>query len=82
MEAGFVALFIVVIVVSVVLGMFIEKHRSKRLSDRTVQGDLNVHYDPEYGHQMYLQISVPVESIIDQKQVTFNVRTFQLNSQK
>lgn len=82
MEAGFVALFIVVIVVCIALGVFIERYRSKRLHDQTIQGDLNVYYDQEYGHQLYLQINVPVESIIDQKQVTFNVRAFRDNSQK
>ena len=82
MGAGFVALFIVVIVICIVIGMLIEKRRLKRQNTQAIQGDLNVYCDPEYGPQLLLQLDTPVENIIGQKQATFNVNVIQRISQK
>lgn len=74
MEAGFIALMILTTIISIVAGIHIEKARAKRRADKNVQGVLNVIYDElESTPQLFLQLVVPVEDVVSQKQTTFDV---------
>lgn len=74
MEAGFIALMVLTAIVSIVVGIHIEKARVKRRNDKNVQGVLNVICDdPESTPQLFLQLIVPVEDVVSQKQTSFDV---------
>ena len=74
MASRFVALIILTAIISIVAGIHIEKARTKRRADKNVQGVLNVICDdPESTPQLFLQLIVPVEEIMTQKQSTFDV---------
>lgn len=74
MEAGFIALLVLTAIISIVAGIHIEKTRSKRRNVENVQGVLNVICDnPESAPQLFLQLIVPVEEVMSQKQTSFDV---------
>ena len=74
METGFIALMLLTAIISIVAGVHIEKARAKRRKDKNVQGVLNVICDdPESTPQLFLQLIVPVEDVVSQKQTTFDV---------
>ena len=78
MEAGFIALLILTTIISIVAGIYIEKVRAKRRNDKNVQGVLNIICDnPESAPQLFLQLIVPVEDVVRQKQTTFDVNVIQ-----
>ena len=74
MEAGFVALLVLTAIICIVVGIHIEKARTRRRNEKSVQGVLNVICDEHEGMpQLFLQLIVPVEDVINQKQTTFDV---------
>lgn len=74
MEAGFIVLTVLIALVSIVLGIHIERMRTKRKNDQAVQGVLNVICDESDGMpQLFLQLIVPVEDVMSQKQTIFDV---------
>lgn len=74
MEAGFIALMIATSIISIIAGIHIEKVRTKRRNNDNIQGVLNViHDNPEDAPQLFLQLIVPVEDVMNQKQTTFDV---------
>lgn len=78
MEAGFIALVVLMAILCVVAGMHIEKAMTKRRNNQSIQGVLNIVCDnPEYEPQLFLQLVVPIEDVIGRKQTTFDVNTIQ-----
>ena len=78
MEAGFIALIVLTAIISIVAGIHIEKARFKRRNEDNIQGVLNVIYDnPQSTPQLFLQLIVPVEDVMGQKQTTFDVNVIQ-----
>lgn len=64
---------VLTLVAGVLLGMFIETFRNAKADDGT-QGILNIDCsEPDYTPGLYLQLYVPVEDVVDQQQVTFDV---------
>lgn len=71
MEAGFVALVILTAVICTMVGIHIGKRKAIR---RDVQGVLNVDRgDSESSPYLFLQLTVPIEDVINRKQTTFVV---------
>ena len=71
MEAGFVALVILTAIVCIAVGIHIGKKQTVR---RDVMGVLNVDCgDPEGNPYLFLQLEVPIEDVVNRKQVAFNV---------
>lgn len=74
MEAGFIVFAVLVALAGIVIGIHIEKMRVKRKNDQAVQGVLNVICDEsEPMPQLFLQLIVPVEDVMKQKQTTLDV---------
>lgn len=72
MEAGFVALVVLVAIICTIAGIHIGK---KKAIHRDIQGVLNVDCgDPEGSPYLFLQLEVPIETILKSKQATFVVR--------
>ena len=89
MEAGFIVIVIVLIVAAVV-GMCLHINRRSQVNSGKsktqqldIQGMLNIVYD-ELGRdpQLVLALYDPVENIINEKQVLFEVNIIRQNSQK
>ena len=71
MEAGFVALVILTAVICTMVGIHIGKRKTIR---RDVQGVLNVDRgDSESSPYLFLQLTVPIEDVINRKQTAFVV---------
>ena len=71
MEAGFIALAIIRLIIGVVGGMFIEKSKIKH---RATQGSIIVDCsDPEDGPYMFAQYTIPVSEILSRKQVLLDI---------
>ena len=74
MEAGFIVLIALTAIISIVAGIHIEKARAKRRNDRAVQGVLNIICDnSESSPQLFLQLIVPIEDVVEQKRTMFDV---------
>ena len=74
MEAGFIVFAVLIALAGVLIGIHIEKVRVKRKNDKSVQGVLNVICDESEGMpQLFLQLIVPVEDVMSQKQTMFDV---------
>ena len=74
MEAGFIALAVLMCVICTVVGIHIGKRKAAR---RDIQGALNVDCsDPESNPYLYLQLDVPIEEVTRLKQATFVVHVF------
>lgn len=75
MEAGFIALTIVVSALTMVLGIFLGINLGKtKTSVSKTQGVVHVdHGDGASGPWLYLETRAPICDIIKQKQVTFDV---------
>lgn len=71
MEAGFVVLMIAAAVIGIVIGVCVEKRRTKRTKTK---GDIYVYYgSPSEDPSLLLDCSVPISDIASQKRVLFNV---------
>lgn len=74
MEAGIIVYILIAVLCSAlcfVFGMIVGKRRK---NVKESKGILNVDCsDPANGTYMYLELSVPITEVADQKQVTFNV---------
>lgn len=74
MEAGIIIYALAFVLCSTLcflLGMNVGKNRK---NSKESKGILNVDCsDPASGTYMYLELSVPIAEVADQKQVTFNV---------
>ena len=80
MEAGFIALIVLVAIVCTLVGIYIGKTRTQQ---QGVQGVLNVdRSDPQYAPELFLALTVPIEDIVSQKHVVFSVNVIRQNSQK
>lgn len=80
MEAGFVLLMIAMVFIGVVVGVFIERHKT---DTKRSNGILNVDYsDPVDGPYMFLKLTVPIEDVVSSKRVIFDVEVTQYVSQK
>ncbi len=86
MEAGFIALLIVMAVVGVVVGFFIGKTQAERRYRRDTdytQGTLNVDCsDPEFDPGLFLGLAVPVSEVIHRKYVKLDVKLMLQDSRK
>lgn len=86
MEAGFIALLILMTIIGVAVGFLIGKRKAERqyLQDtQFTQGTLNVDCsDPEFEPGLYLGLAVPVKDVVLQKYVTLDVNVMLQNSQK
>lgn len=86
MEAGFIALAVLMTVIGVIVGLLIGKKTAERryLSDtRYTQGTLNVDYsDPEFEPGLFLGLGVPVKDVITRKYVTLDINVMTQNSHK
>lgn len=72
MEAGFIALTILMAIICMVVGIHIGKRKVAR---QDVQGVLNIDCsDPEGNPYLFLQLEVPIEDVLSLKQATFVVR--------
>ena len=81
MEAGFLALLIAMSIGFTILGIVIEKIRSKRRPKEESQGILNVNCnDPEDGPYLFLELTVPLEDVIGKKSITFDVNVMEFPS--
>jgi len=83
METGFI---IAVVVLCVVVGVFavcliVGKGKSNATKNDDVTGTLNVVLD-DAGPGLFVALSIPIEEIINQKRVTFDVNVIQQNSRK
>ena len=81
METGFVVLIVgVLFIVGIVLGAIISR---RLIQSKRAQGILFIdRRDPEYAPSMFLEVTVPIEEILSQKQVNFTVSELKENSQK
>lgn len=86
MEAGFIALLIIMTIIGVAVGFLIGKRKAecRYLQDtQFTQGTLNVDCsDPEFEPGLYLGLAVPVKDVALQKYVTLDVNVMLQNSQK
>lgn len=87
METGFVVLLLVVVAVfSAVGGMWLGRRRAERryANDTALtQGTLNVDcVDPDFPLNMYLGLSIPINTVISRKYVTLDVNVMLNNSRK
>lgn len=72
MEAGFISAFVVGIIIGIAIGVFIGKMIASRPS-RT-HGILNVDCsDLEDGPYLFLELNVPINEVVSQKQTIFDV---------
>ena len=80
MEAGFIALVILVAVICFAVGIHIGKRSAKH---QEVQGVLNIDCgESDASPYLFLQLEVPIEDIVNRKQALFDVNVFRSNSQK
>lgn len=86
MEAGFIVLGVLVVVVGVAIGMIIGKSIAERRYTRETQytqGTLNVDCsDPEFEPGLFLGLAVPVRDIVSRKYVVLDVDVFSHDSRK
>lgn len=86
MEAGFIALAVLMTVIGVIVGLLIGKKTAERryLSDaQYTQGTLNVDCsDPEFEPGLFLGLGVPVKDVITRKYVTLDINVMTQNSHK
>lgn len=75
MEAGFIALAIIIAALAMVLGMLLGISMGKaKAGPSKTQGVVHVDCSDEAeGPWLYLEATVPMSDIASQKQVTFNV---------
>lgn len=80
MEAGFIVAVALAAIVGVSVGITIERFRHKNEHSR---GILNVAYSDLYSQpDLFLTLQVPVEDVVAQKHVRFDVNILRSNSQK
>lgn len=86
MEAGFIVLMILMLIVGVTSGFLIGKRKAEQryLQDtQFTQGTLNVDCsDPEFEPDLFLGLGVPVKDIATRKYVMLDVKVMLQNSQK
>ena len=86
MESGFLALLVLSIIGSLVIGIFVGRaltHRKYIRDTQYTQGTLNVDIgDPEFEPGLFLGLAVPVRDVIARKYITLDVNVMSQNSQK
>ena len=86
MEAGFIALAILMLIIGVVVGTLVGKSIANRRYMRETQytqGTLNVDCsDPEFEPGLFLGLAVPVKDVISRKYVMLDVNVFSHGSRK
>lgn len=86
MEAGFIALLVLMSIVGIVIGFLLGKRKTERryLQDtQYTQGTLNVDCsDPEFEPGLFLGLGVPVKDVATRKYVVLDVNVILQNSQK
>lgn len=76
-------LLFVALLVSIVAGVFVEKKLQNAADRKRSHGILNVDCsDPADGPYLYLELTVPIAEVADQKQVLFSVNVIPNISQK
>ena len=81
MEAGFIIIAIVLCIAGAVIVALLSDRARKKQQD--TQGMLNIVYDDFGGSpQLVLALYDPVETVVGQKQVLFDVNIIHQNSQK
>lgn len=77
MEAGFIVLAVVMVVLGAIFGVYVERSRIKRCE---TQGVLYVAYD-EYGTpELFTNLSTTIEDIASKKLAIFSVNVLRNNS--
>ena len=82
MEAGLLVVAIVLILIAIV-GLYWFVNSKTRMNKKTIHGMLNIVYD-EFSKdpQLMLALYDPVEEVVGQKRVLFEVNVIRQNSQK
>lgn len=81
MEAGFIALLIVMTLIGILAGMLVEKTKTKRRDNRVIAGTLNVVMDdPDSGPDLFLALDVPIADIASRRLAVFSVNILQDDS--
>ena len=75
MEAGIVIILVIAaLVFGILIGAVASAVVKRAKNSKEAKGNLNIDCsDPADGAYMYLELSVPIAEVADQKQVTFNV---------
>lgn len=86
MEAGFIALMVLITVIGIIVGFFFGKRKTERryLQDtQYTQGTLNVDCsDPEFEPGLFLGLGIPVKDVISRKYITLDINVILQNSHK
>lgn len=84
MEAGFIALLALTLIIGVAVGLLIGKKIAERRyinETQYTQGTLDVDCsDSEFGPSLFLGLAVPVKDVIKRKYITFDVNVLFKNS--
>jgi len=71
MEAGFITLVVVAAIVGILIGVCVEKAKTRKVE---TQGDIYVYYKkPDEGPSLLLDYGVPISDIVSRDKVLFNV---------
>jgi hypothetical protein len=86
MEAGFIALAILMLVVGVVVGMLVGKTRAERRyakDTQYTQGTLNIDCsEPEFEPGLFLGLAIPVKDVVSRKYIMLDVNVMLQDSHK
>lgn len=86
MEAGFIALLILMTIIGVVVGFLIGKRKAERRylwDTQFTQGTLNIDCsDPEFEPELFLGLGIPVKDVTSRKYVTLDVNVMLQDSHK
>ena len=86
MEAGFIALMVLIAIVGVTVGFLIGKQKTERryMQDtQFTQGTLNVDCsDPEFEPGLFLGLGIPVKDVVTRKYITLDVNVMLRDSHK
>ena len=84
MEAGFVALIVLMAILGVAIGWIIGKKNAERKyaqETQHTQGILNVDCsDPEFEPGLFLGLSVPIQEVVNKKYIVLTVNVMTQNS--
>lgn len=86
MEAGFIALMVLIAIVGVTVGFLIGKRKTERryMQDtQFTQGTLNVDCsDPEFEPGLFLGLGIPVKDVVTRKYITLDINVMLRDSHK
>jgi hypothetical protein len=84
MEAGFVALIVLMAILGIAIGWVIGKKKAERKytqETQHTQGILNVDCgDPEFEPGLFLGLSVPIQEVVKKKYIVLTVNVMTQNS--